>query len=150
MGIMETKERITITVEATINAPIDVVWKRWTTPDHIIKWNYASDDWHTPYAGNDLRKGGKFLYRMEARDGSFGFDFGGMYDRVVSKKLIEYTLGDGRKVKIGFTNHGKETRIVQSFEAEAEHTMEQQRDGWQSILNNFKKYVQSDYIKITS
>jgi uncharacterized protein YndB with AHSA1/START domain len=146
---MESENKTTIIVDAIINAPIEVVWELWTTPDHIIKWNYASDDWHTPFAENDLRKGGKFLYRMEAKDGSFGFDFWGEYDRILTNKLIEYKIGDGRKVKIDFTSHGNETRIIQTFETESENSVEQQREGWQTILNNFSKYVQSEYVKST-
>ena len=90
-----TSEKINITVEAIVNAPVEKVWKLWTSPEHIIKWNNASDDWHTPKAENDLREGGKFLSRMEAKDGSFGFDFGGVYDVVKNNEYIEYTLGDG-------------------------------------------------------
>jgi uncharacterized protein YndB with AHSA1/START domain len=97
---METQSKTIITVENTINAPVEKVWEYWTKPEHIIKWNDASDDWHTPRAENDLRVGGSFVYRMEAKDGSFGFDFGGIYDAVTPGKYIEYTIDDGRKVKI--------------------------------------------------
>ena len=140
---METKEKITITVEAIINAPMDVVWKKWTTPEDIKRWNNASDDWFTPNAENDLRSGGKFLYRMEAKDGSFGFDFGGVYDKVKTSELIAYTISDGRKVEIDFLMNGNETIIVERFETETTNTVELQKAGWQSILNNFKKYVES-------
>ncbi|MGE5394958.1 MAG: SRPBCC family protein [Candidatus Saccharibacteria bacterium] len=139
---METKLRTRISVETTINAPIYSVWEMWTSPEHIMKWNNASDDWHTPMAKNDLRKGGKFLSRMEAKDGSAGFDFEGVYDDVKINQLIEYTMGDGRKVKIVFTDLGDETKIQETFEAEDEHSIDMQREGWQSIMNNFKRYVE--------
>src|SRR6476469_4862888 len=113
---METEIKA-ITVECTVEAPIEKVWKFWTEPAHIKKWSNASDDWHTPYAENDLRSGGKFVSRMEAKDGSFGFDFGGVYDAVTDHEYVEYTLGDGRKVKISFTPEGNETRIVETFDS---------------------------------
>ncbi len=141
---METVTRTRITVECTVKAPIEKVWKYWSTPAHITKWSYASDDWHSPFAENDLEVGGKFLSRMEAKDGSFGFDFGGVYDEVKTKELIEYTLGDGRKVVINFKSNGNETRVVETFEAESTNSIEMQRGGWQAILNNFKKYVESN------
>jgi uncharacterized protein YndB with AHSA1/START domain len=112
-------------------------------PEHITKWNSASDDWHTPYAENDLRTGGKFLSRMEAKDGSFGFDFGGVYDEVIPNKLIAYTMGDSRKVKVDFAANGNSTTVTTNFEAETENTIELQKNGWQAILNNFKKYVEA-------
>src|ERR1051326_7086123 len=133
-----------ITVTANIKAPIEKVWELWNKPEHIIKWNYASPDWHTPRAENDLRVGGKFSSRMEARDGSFGFDFGGVYDAVKANELIEYTLGDERKVKITFTSQGDKTKIVESFEAESMNPVEMQKGGWQAILDNFKKYTESN------
>lgn len=141
---METKLRTRISVETIINAPIYSVWEMWTNPEHIMKWNNASDDWHTPHAENDLRKGGKFLSRMEAKDRSAGFDFGGVYDEVKTNQLIEYTIGDGRKVRIVFTDLGDETRIQETFEAEDEHPIDMQREGWQSIIHNFKGYVQKN------
>src|SRR3954470_8224336 len=98
--IMEAAVKTTITVENTVNAPVEKVWKLWTLPEHITKWNNASDDWHTPRAENDVRVGGKFSSRMEAKDGSFGFDFAGVYDDVKTNSLIAYTIGDGRKVKV--------------------------------------------------
>src|ERR1700741_4852704 len=116
---METKSKPTITVENTIKAPLEKVWKLWTGPEHITKWSNASDDWHTPFAENDLRPGGKFLSRMEAKDGSVGFDFGGVYDKVKNNELIEYTIGDGRKVVIRFSGKGNETKVVETFEAES-------------------------------
>ena len=141
---METANKTLITVEATVNAPVEKVWKLWTAPEHITKWNSASDDWHTPFSENDLRTGGKFLSRMEAKDGSFGFDFGGVYDEVKENELIEYTMGDGRKVIINFTGKDNETKVVESFDAESTNSIEMQRGGWQAILDNFKKYVEAN------
>jgi uncharacterized protein YndB with AHSA1/START domain len=133
----------TITVQAFINAPVNQVWKLYTEPEDIMQWNNASDDWHTPRAKNDLRVGGKFLSRMEAKDGSFGFDFEGIYEQVKTNELIEYSITDGRKVKILFTtDDSKQTRITITFEPESTNPIEMQRDGWQAILNNFKKYVE--------
>jgi uncharacterized protein YndB with AHSA1/START domain len=133
-----------ITVESTIKVPVEKAWQYWTKPEHITKWNNASDSWHTPFAQNDLRVGGKFLSRMEARDGSFGFDFAGVYDVVKENERIEYTLGDDRKVVINFTGNENETKVAETFEAENTHSVEMQREGWQAILNNFKKYVESN------
>ncbi|MGH2552339.1 MAG: SRPBCC domain-containing protein, partial [Chitinophagaceae bacterium] len=104
----------------------------------------ASDDWHAPIAENDLRAGGTFKTRMEAKDGSMGFDFGGVYDEVKTNELIEYTMGDGRKVSIAFKANGEETKIFETFEAENENPVEMQRGGWQAILNNFKKYTETN------
>ena len=134
----------TITAEANIKAAIDKVWRLWTEPSHIMQWNNASDDWHTPHAENDLRAGGKFMSKMEAKDGSFGFDFGGVYDKVEDKRYIEYTIGDGRKVKIFFTANGNETKVLETFEAENANPPEMQKEGWQAILNNFKKYAEAN------
>ena len=141
---METAAKTAITIETTINAPVEKVWKFWTLPEHITKWNSASDDWHTPKAENDLRVGGKFAARMEAKDGSFGFDFGGVYDALKTNELIEYTLGDGRKVAVHFTPNGNETKVSETFEVENTNSIEMQRGGWQAILNNFKKYVEAN------
>ena len=141
---METQEKTVLTVENTINAPVEKVWEYWTKPEHITKWNNASDDWHTPWAKNDLREGGSFSARMEAKDGSMGFDFGGVYDAVKPNEYIEYTLGDGRKVKIYFTSRGKTTKVVESFEAESTHSLEMQQGGWQAIMDNFKKYTEAN------
>lgn len=133
-----------ITIQATVNAPIEKVWKLWTSTEHITKWNNASDDWHTPKAENDLRVGGKFLSRMEAKDGSMGFDFIGTYDAVEKNKLISYVMEDGRKCKTTFTANGNETEITTSFDAETENSEELQRSGWQAILNNFKMYCEGE------
>ncbi len=134
----------TITIENTVNATAETVWKFWTEPEHIVRWNSSSDDWHTPHAENDLRVGGDFLSRMEAKDGSFGFDFGGVYTEVKTAELIAYTIGDGRKVKVVFTNLGDATKIVTDFEAETQNSIEQQKGGWQAILDNFKKYAEEN------
>lgn len=137
---METDNKVTITVETTVHAPVEKVWEYWTEPQHITKWSFASDDWHAPNAENDLRVGGKFLTRMEAKDGSFGFDFGGVYDEIRINEIISYTLGDGRKVTVTFISQESDTKIIEDFEAEATHSIEQQKEGWQAFLDNFKKY----------
>ncbi len=141
---METQNRTVITVESTINAPVAKVWDYWTKPEHITQWCAASDDWHTPRAENDLRVGGNFSSRMEAKDGSFGFDFGGVYDAVTTNEHIEYTIGDGRKVKITFSANGDTTKVVETFEAEDTNPIEMQRGGWQAIMDNFKKYTEAN------
>ena len=141
---MESTNKTKVTVEATIKAPVEKVWKLWSTPEDIKKWNSASDDWHTPKAENDLRTGGSFSSRMEAKDGSFGFDFGGVYDEVVTHQLIAYTMGDGRTVKVTFAPNGNETRVTEIFDAENQNPVEMQQAGWQAILNNFKKYAETN------
>jgi uncharacterized protein YndB with AHSA1/START domain len=133
-----------ITIEATVQAPAEKVWSYWNGPTHIQKWANASDDWHTPRAETDLKVGGKFLSRMEARDGSVGFDFGGVYDAITIHEYIAYTIDDGRKVSINFYPQGNATRIVQTFEAENVNPLEMQQGGWQAILNSFKKYAESN------
>ena len=140
---MPSSGKTVITVKTNINAPVQKVWKFWTDPIHIIKWNNASPDWHTPRAENDLRVGGKFLSRMEARDESMGFDFSGIYENVEPLKNIVYVLDDGRKVEITFTENGDVTEITESFEAEEMNAIELQQQGWQSILDNFRKYTES-------
>ena len=139
---MEKTDKPIITVEVSVNAPIEKVWEVWSEPEHITKWNAASEDWHTPRAENDLRTGGKFNSRMEAKDGSFGFDFAGTYNEVREHELIAYTIGD-RRVEVVFVPLGDKTLITESFEAETENSLEMQQAGWQSILDNFKKYTES-------
>lgn len=139
---LETTNNAKVTVKATIQAPVDKVWEFWTEPVHITKWNQASEDWHTTRAENDLRAGGKFSSRMEAKDGSFGFDFGGTYDEVKLNESIAYTLGDGRKVNITFKSQDNETEIIETFDAETMNPIEMQQQGWQAILDNFKKYAE--------
>src|SRR5688572_27224532 len=141
---MTTTEKTSVTVETTIKAPVEKVWQLWSAPEHITKWNSASEDWHTPRAENDLRTGGKFSSRMEARDGSMGFDFEGVYDEVKPNESIAYSMGDGRKVKVTFTGNGIETKVTETFDAEDTNPVEMQRGGWQAILDNFKKYVEEN------
>lgn len=131
-----------ITVQSNINAPLDKVWECWTSPEHITKWNNASDDWHTPYAENDLRTGGKFKSTMAAKDGSMSFDFEGEYTLVENFKTINYIMADGRKVEVTFAEPASGVEVIESFDPETVNPEEMQRDGWQAILNNFKKYVE--------
>lgn len=133
-----------ITVEVKVNAPLEKVWDYWTNPQHIVQWNYASEDWHAPNASNDLRVGGKFNSRMEAKDGSMGFDFEGEYTKVEQHLEIEYVLADARRVNIRFDSDGKETTVTETFDPENENTLELQRAGWQAILDNFKRYTESN------
>lgn len=140
---METTAKTSITVETIVKVPVEKAWNSWTEPQHITKWCQASDDWHAPYAENDLRVGGKFKTTMAAKDGSFSFDFDGEYSEVKINSLIAYDIADGRKVTIVFTAIGNETEISETFEAETTHPIEMQRSGWQAILNNFKKYTES-------
>ena len=137
---MKLKE--TITVKTLINTPIEKVWPLWTKPEHITQWNNASDDWHTTRAENDLRIGGKFLSRMEAKDGSFGFDFEGIYTNIVTNEKISYTLLDDRKVTITFSQTENGVEVTETFEAENQNSIELQKFGWQAILNNFKTYIE--------
>ena len=141
---METQEKTVITIESTVDAPAQKVWDYWTKPEHITKWNSANDDWHTPWAKADLREGGSFSARMEAKDGSMGFEFTGVYDVLRPNEYIEYTIGDGRKVKIKFNEDGNKTKVVESFEAESQNSVELQKGGWQAILDNFKKYTEAN------
>lgn len=139
---MDSNEKTTIQIQTKINAPVETVWKKWTNPEDIVQWGAASDDWHTTRAENDLKPGGKFLSRMEAKDGSMGFDFGGTYDEIQTNKLIDSTLGDGRKVITVFTDKGDVTEVTETFEAESSNPIDMQRAGWQAILDNFKKHVE--------
>lgn len=130
-----------ITVETEINATIDQVWDAWTDPEAITQWNFATDEWSCPSAVNDLKSGGEFVYRMEAKDGSMGFDFTGTYDTIADKESISYKMSDGRKVEINFIQQENSVKLTEAFEAEGSNSDEQQRLGWQAILGNFKKYV---------
>ena len=134
----------TVTVEAIINAPVAKVWAYWTQPEHITKWNFALDDWHCPTSENDLTVGGKFSATMAAKDGSFSFDFWGIYDVIVIQKELHITMGDGRKWSVYFSEEGDATKLVENFEAETENPVEMQQQGWQMILNNFKKYAETN------
>lgn len=136
------EKKTNITVQTIVEAPIEKVWNTWNEPVHITKWNTASEDWHTPKAANDLRVGGKFSATMAAKDGSMSFDFEGTYTKVKQNEAIEYTIADGREVKIQFNSTGNKTQITETFEAENENPIEMQRGGWQAIMDNFKKYTE--------
>jgi uncharacterized protein YndB with AHSA1/START domain len=139
---MEANEPGVIPVETFVSAPINEVWKIWTSPEHIVVWNNASDDWHTPAAENDLRVGGQFVYKMEAKDGSFGFAFSGIYEDVVENTKIAYVLEDKRKVVITFEEQEGGVLVKEVFDPEQVNSIELQQKGWQSILDNFKKYAE--------
>lgn len=130
-----------ITIEAIVRAPVDVVWRAWTTPEDIKQWNAASDDWHTTNAAVDLRVGGTFSSRMEAKDGSMGFDFAGTYTTVLEEQLIECSFGD-RVLRVEFLSGPNGVTVRETFDAESTHSIEQQRDGWQAILDRFARYVE--------
>ncbi|MFM7077258.1 MAG: SRPBCC family protein [Planctomycetaceae bacterium] len=130
-----------ITIETTIAAPIEEVWHAWTTPEDIKQWNAASDDWHTVAASVDLRVGGAFTSRMEAKDGSFGFDFAGTYTKVVPHQLLECSLGD-RDLVVEFVSSASGVTVRETFDADAGHSVEQQRQGWQAILDRFARHVE--------
>lgn len=143
---MEIGNNLEITVKAIVNEPVEKVWKSWTEPKYITKWNSASEDWHTPFAENDLRVGGSFISRMEAKDGSFGFDFSGTYNEVKLYEVISYVLDDGRKVKITFIGQENKTNIIETFDMESTNSAELQEKGWQAILDNFKKFTEQTTI----
>ena len=132
-----------ITIETLVKASRNKVWETWNNPEDIKKWNAASDDWHTPHSTVDLREGGKFTARMEAKDGSMGFDFEGVYTRVVPQEAIEYRMEDGREVQIEFIERPDGVLVKETFDAETENEPEMQRAGWQSILDNFGRYVEA-------
>jgi uncharacterized protein YndB with AHSA1/START domain len=140
---MTTKTKNSVTIGTTINAPVEKVWKYFSEPEHITQWAFAIDTWHAPYAENDLRKDGRFKTTMAAKDGSVSFDFSGVYTDVQPHKRIAYTLDDGRKVETLFESQGNTTKITQTFEAEDQNPVEMQRDGWQAILDNFRKHVET-------
>lgn len=132
-----------VEVRTFVQAPLDHVWTCWVTPKHVIGWNFASDDWHTPKANNDLRVGGRFVYTMAAKDGSFSFDFSGTFIEIIEHKKIITRLDDDRMVAVEFEDLGHEVSVVETFEIEDENSEELQRQGWQAILDNFKKYSES-------
>jgi uncharacterized protein YndB with AHSA1/START domain len=132
-----------ITVSVVVNAPIEKVWNYFTTPAHIMQWNNASPDWHTPNAMNDFNVGKRFVYTMAAKDGSFSFDFGGVYTAIEAQKHFAYTMDDGRKAEVSFSSENNVTTVVEKFEAEAVNSIEMQEAGWQAILNNFKQYTET-------
>jgi uncharacterized protein YndB with AHSA1/START domain len=135
-----------ITIETIVNAPVAAAWKAFTTPADIMVWNHASDDWHCPKATNDVRVGGAFTARMEAKDGSVGFDFGGTYTEVTPNEWLAYTMGgpDNRTVEVGFEDLGSgKTRVTETFDAETQNPVEMQKQGWEAILANYKKHAES-------
>lgn len=136
------KDKKKLTVEVIVDASLDITWKSYIEEESIIHWNYASEDWHCPWAKNSFKIDGKFVYRMEAKNGSFGFDFGGKYLEIEEKKKIVYELDDSRRVELQFIQIGNRIKVVETFEAEEENSLELQKSGWQAILNNFKKYVE--------
>lgn len=133
----------TITITASIIADLSKVWKYYTSAEHITKWNFATEDWQCPKASVDLRVGGKYLARMEAKDGSFGFDFEAVYDEIVLNQIIVYTMRDGRRTEISFKQSNDETEVSITFDAD-NNPIELQRNGWQAILNNFKSYAENN------
>lgn len=135
---------VPITISAIIKAPINEVWEKWNQPQHIVLWAFASDDWEAPESENDLRTGGKFRTKMAAKDGSASFDFTGTYTEVINKALIAYTMADDRKVKVEFTPQPQGVNIIETFDPEKVNSIQKQRDGWQAILNNFKKYTEEN------
>ena len=141
-ALAEGTAKTMITIEAEVDAPVEKVWNCWKAPEHIVNWCHASDDWHAPAAENDLRTGGNFKTTMAAKDGSFSFDFSGVYTEVIENESIKYTMDDGRTAAITFIREDDKTFIEESFEAESQNTLELQRGGWQAILNNFKKYTE--------
>jgi uncharacterized protein YndB with AHSA1/START domain len=141
---MNTSERPIITISTLVAAPVQKVWDCWNDPAHITQWNQASPEWHAPHASNDLRPGGQLNCRMEAKDGSMGFDFIGEYTLVEAPGRLEYFMpGDGRKVQVTFTAEGENTRVTETFEAEGEHSLELQEQGWAAILDSFKRHTEA-------
>jgi uncharacterized protein YndB with AHSA1/START domain len=133
-----------VEISATVNAPVAKVWEYWNAPEHITKWNSPHESWHSPRAENDLRVGGRFMARMEAKDGSMGFDFGGVYDEVTPNKLIAYTMDDKRAVRVEFIDNGDSTTINESFDPEDQNPVDFQKQGWQAILDHFKRYTEEN------
>lgn len=148
--IVKSKEnsmaKLNIKIDTLVHAPLDYVWETWNTPSHIIHWNHASDDWHSPKADSNFVEGGRFVYRMEAKDNSFGFDFSGTFVEIVDKKRIVTRLDDDRIVQTEFIQENDGVRIIETFEAEDEYSVEMQKEGWYAILNNYKLYTESKYI----
>lgn len=132
-----------IKVETQVDADVEKIWEYYTLPDHITQWNFASEDWHCPWAENDLRVGGKYRARMETLSGSTGFDFEGVYDEIIPRQKMVYTIADGRKVKTLFNSTGNKTQVSIEFDPEHEYSREQQKEGWQAILDNFKQHAES-------
>jgi len=139
---MRTNDKKELKVETVINAALPKVWDCWVDPDHIVQWNHATDDWHSPSAENDLRVGGRFKAVMAAKDGSASFDFDGVYTNIETHQMIEYTMSDGRNVKVTFEQLGNDIKVVELFEAENTHSHDLQINGWQAILDNFKTHAE--------
>ena len=137
-------EATKITIHATISAGIQKVWNYYTQPEHITKWNFATPDWHCPSASNDMRIGGKYTARMEAKDGSFGFEFEATYSEITENQKFVYIMPDGREVSVSINEDNHLTNITVCFDAETENSVELQREGWQAILNNFKNYAENN------
>ncbi|TDQ17223.1 uncharacterized protein YndB with AHSA1/START domain [Algoriphagus boseongensis] len=135
-------ETVEITLKAVIDAPLQKVWENWTQGKHVIGWNFASEDWHCPAAEYDLREGGKFSATMAAKDGSFSFEFWGIYSKIIPFQEIRSTMGDGRKLDVFFEQNGNQVLVTEVFEAEKQNSIDLQRQGWQAILNNFKTYCE--------
>ncbi len=133
-----------IVIQISITSTKSKIWDFWNNPKHITKWNFATETWCCPRAENDLRVGGAFKYRMEAKDGSFGFDFEGIYNEIIEQNKVSYTMGDGRKATTQFASVDGQITVTTEFDPEATNPTEMQRSGWQSILNNFKKYVEEN------
>jgi uncharacterized protein YndB with AHSA1/START domain len=133
-----------ISIEASVKATLSKAGEYYTQPEHITKWNFASDDWQCPSASNDMRVGGKYHARMEAKDGSFGFDFDLIYEEIRDKEGFTYTMADGRQAKVDFSTNGEETKVSLVFDPESINPIEMQRGGWQAILNNYKKYTEAN------
>lgn len=140
---MQAPKKILVTVEVEVNAAPEKVWECWTQPEHITQWNFASPDWCCPSAVNDLRIGGAFSWRMEAKDGSFGFDYSGTFEDVMPIARIESRLDDGREVKVFFEPAEAGVKVIETFEVEDEHSVEMQKAGWQAILENFKRHAEA-------
>jgi uncharacterized protein YndB with AHSA1/START domain len=139
-----TNQSALITIETLVNAPIAKVWSCWTQPAHVMNWNHASDDWHCPAAENDLQVGGKFVYKMAARDGSFEFDFWGIHNEIREHEVIASTLGDNRSLLVTFIPTASGVKVVETFEAETQNSVDMQRAGWQMILDNFRNHVEGE------
>jgi uncharacterized protein YndB with AHSA1/START domain len=135
-------EKNKILVQVTVSEDLNKVWDYYTNPEHITNWNFATDDWHCPHASNDMKVGGKYSVRMEAKDGSFGFDFEAIYDEVEPNRFFSYTMPDGRQVKVTFYEIIHRTTVKVNFDAETENSLEMQKEGWQAILDNFKSYTE--------
>lgn len=133
-----------VTITATVHADVQKVWDYYTTPEHITKWNFADSSWQCPFAVNDMRVGGTYLAIMEAKDGSFGFDFEAIYDEIIDGELFTYTMPNGRQVTVVFQKNSNQTEVAVTFDPETEHPIEVQKNGWQAILNNFKQYVETN------